>query len=332
MDKKRILVTGGAGFIGSNFVRLLLNEPEIEQITILDKLTYAGSLDNLNDIINDSRIVFIKGDIADAEISRVAMSGANWVVNFAAESHVDRSLSDASPFMRTNIEGVRVLLELARELKPEIFLHISTDEVYGSILDGAATEDFPLRPSSPYSASKAAADMICNAYYKSFGVPVIIARSANNYGAYQYPEKFIPRFVVLAMQDKPVPIYGDGRYIRDWLFVNDNCLALLLLLRKGRIGEIYNISASEIHENMEIAKLLLKIIGKPESLITHVEDRPGHDRRYSIDCKKIHALGWKPIAKFDEKFAETVRWYMEQSRWWKEKSLEAEEFYRTNIN
>ncbi|MCD6595406.1 dTDP-glucose 4,6-dehydratase [bacterium] len=324
---KNILITGGAGFIGSNFVRMVANESDIDKITILDKLTYAGNLDNLGNILENPKVHFIKGDIANEADARNAMSDVDWVVNFAAESHVDRSLDDSSDFMRTNIDGVRVMLEIARELEPERFLHISTDEVYGPVLSGSTDENTPLHPSSPYSASKAAADMICNAYFVSFDVPVIIARSANNYGPYQYPEKIIPRFVSLAMNDKNLPIYGDGKYIRDWLYVEDNCRALLLLLREGKVGEIYNIGATELHRNIEITGKLLQLLGKSDNSITYVKDRLGHDRRYCVDWKKIKNLGWQPSAKFDEKFARTVNWYKEKIVWLEQKSQEAEKFY-----
>ena len=324
----KVLVTGGAGFIGSNFVRLLITQPDIEKVVILDKLTYAGSLDNLEGVLDDPRITFIKGDIAEPDDAVRAMEGCDWIINFAAESHVDRSINDPAPFMRTNVEGVRVLLEVARELKPKIFLQVSTDEVYGPIIEGCVDESAPLKPSSPYSASKAAADMLCNAYYVTFGVPVIIARSANNYGPYQYPEKLIPRFVSLALMDQPLPIYGDGLHMRDWLYVEDNCRALLLLLRKGKPGEIYNIGASEIKHNIDVAKLLLDILGKPHSLIKHVDDRPGHDRRYCVDWSKIKALGWEPNADFSEKFRETIIWFKKRYEWLLKKSREAEEFYK----
>ncbi len=323
-----VLITGGAGFIGSNFVRILVEENDIEHITILDKLTYAGSLDNLENILDNPKIEFIKGDIADPDDAHRAMQNADWIVNFAAESHVDRSLTDASQFIRTNIEGVRTLLEVARDTKPKKFLQISTDEVYGPILSGATDETAPLKPSSPYSASKAAADMLCNAYLVSFDVPVIIARSANNYGAYQYPEKLIPRFVSLTMQDKKLPIYGDGKYVRDWLFVEDNCRALLLLLRKGKIGEIYNIGAEELHENIEVAKILLDILEKPQELLTHTKDRLGHDRRYCVDWSKIEKIGWQPQADFSKQFKKTILWYRNKIEWWYHKTKEAEYFYR----
>ena len=327
---KNILITGGAGFIGSNFVRMVVGEPDINKIVILDKLTYAGNLDNLEGLLENPRVHFIKGDIANAEDVRKAMTDIDWVVNFAAESHVDRSLNDASEFMRTNIDGVRIMLEIAREIKPEKFLHISTDEVYGPVLFGSTDENSPLRPSSPYSASKASADMLCNAYFVSFGVPVMIARSANNYGPYQYPEKLIPRFVALALKNEKLPLYGDGKNIRDWLYVEDNCRALLLLLRKGTPGEIYNIGATELHRNIEIAERLLKILGKPSDWITHIKDRLGHDRRYCVDWSKIEKLGWYPQANFDEKFAETVNWYKEKIAWLERKSEEAERFYGKN--
>ncbi|MCD6530826.1 dTDP-glucose 4,6-dehydratase, partial [bacterium] len=254
--------------------------------------------------------------------------GIDWVVNFAAESHVDRSLRNPAEFVRTNIEGVRVLLEIARETKPERFLQISTDEVYGSIAEGCVDETAQLRPSSPYSASKASADMLCNAYLTTFGVPVIIARSTNNYGPYQYPEKLIPRFVSLALKGEKLPLYGDGKNIRDWLYVEDNCRALLLILKKGKVGEIYNIGAGELHQNIEIARKILEILGKPEDMITFVADRPGHDRRYCVNWDKIRALGWEPQAKFEEKFRETVLWYARREQWLAKKSREAEKFYR----
>ncbi len=324
---KNVLVTGGAGFIGSNFVRLLLDERDVERITILDKLTYAGSLENIEDVLDDPRVFFVRGDIADPNVVRSVMDGADWVVNFAAESHVDRSLTDAAPFIRTNIEGVRVMLEIARETKPEKFMQISTDEVYGSVLAGSTDESAPLLPSSPYSASKAAADMLCNAYFKSFDVPVVIARSSNNYGPYQYPEKLIPRFVSLAIQGKKLPLYGDGRYVRDWLYVDDNCRAILEILRNGEVGQIYNIGASELHENIEIAQILLDILGKPRDLISYVTDRPGHDRRYCVNWDKMRNLGWEPRARFEEKFRETVLWYRDRDEWRAKRAREAERFY-----
>ncbi|HDG68477.1 MAG TPA: dTDP-glucose 4,6-dehydratase, partial [candidate division Zixibacteria bacterium] len=305
---RKVLVTGGAGFIGSNFVRLLARDPTVDLIRILDKLTYAGSLDNLEDVLGNPKIEFVRGDIANYDDARPAMEGIDWVVNFAAESHVDRSLRNPAEFVRTNIEGVRVLLEIARETKPERFLQISTDEVYGSIAEGCVDETAQLHPSSPYSASKASADMLCNAYLTTFSVPVIIARSANNYGPYQYPEKLIPRFVSLALKGEKLPLYGDGRNIRDWLYVEDNCRALLLILKKGKVGEIYNIGAGELHQNIEIARKILEILGKPEDMITFVADRPGHDRRYCVNWDKIRALGWEPQADFEKQFRNTVKW------------------------
>jgi dTDP-glucose 4,6-dehydratase len=328
---KKVLVTGGAGFIGSNFVRSLLREPYIHKIVILDKLTYAGSVDNLDDIIDDKRIEFIKGDIADEKDVRNAMIDCDWVVNFAAESHVDRSLSDSSPFIKTNVDGVRVLLETARELKPERFLQISTDEVYGSIKNGSTNESAPILPSSPYSASKAAADFLAHAYMVSFDVPILIARSSNNYGEYQYPEKLIPRMITLAMQNKPLPIYGDGKNIRDWLYVRDNCRALLTILRFGKYGETYNIGSSEPYTNIEIATLILELLNKPHSLLVYVPDRPGHDRRYSVDWSKIAELGWAPKVKFDEAFITTVKWYVDRADKFLVKSSESERFYKHSL-
>jgi len=327
---KKVLVTGGAGFIGSNFVRLLLNEKDIGKITILDKLTYAGSLDNLSEVLDDSRIEFVKGDIANPDDVAHAMDDTDWIVNFAAESHVDRSLADASPFMRSNIEGVRVMLEIARWVKPERFLHISTDEVYGPVLFGSVDENALLRPSSPYSASKAAADMFCNAYFATFDVPVIIARSANNYGQYQYPEKLIPRFVMLANNNEKLPLYGDGKNVRDWLYVEDNCRAILTILQNGESGEIYNIGASELHENIEISRIMLDILQKPHDLITHVSDRLGHDRRYCVNWDKIAKLGWQPTVRFEDKYMDTVLWYQQKQEKLEQKSQEAERFYQKN--
>jgi len=324
---RKVLVTGGAGFIGSNFVRMLVDDPTVDLIRILDKLTYAGSLDNLEDVLGNPKVEFVRGDIANYDDARPAMEGIDWVVNFAAESHVDRSLRNPAEFVRTNIEGVRVLLEIARETKPERFLQISTDEVYGSIAEGSVDETAPLRPSSPYSASKASADMLCNAYLTTFSVPVIIARSANNYGPYQYPEKLIPRFVSLALKGEKLPLYGDGKNIRDWLYVEDNCRALLLILKKGKVGEIYNIGAGELHQNIEIARKILEILGKPEDMITFVADRPGHDRRYCVNWDKIRALGWEPQADFEKQFRNTVKWYAEKQQWLLKKSEEAERFY-----
>ena len=304
--KNRILVTGGAGFIGSNFVRFLLEEGDYDEIFILDKLTYAGDLGNLDGVLDDSRVVFLKGDIADPADAKRAMAGCRHVVNFAAETHVDRSLSEADPFVRSNIFGVYVLMETAHRSGIEKFLQISTDEVYGSIADGRATEDFPMNPSSPYSASKVAADALCNAYRVSFGVPTVIARPTNNYGPNQYPEKLIPLFVKRALSGESLPIYGSGKQQRDWLHVRDNCRALKTILEKGEVGEVYNIGADNHRENIEIARTMLEILGLPTDRIEHVADRLGHDFRYAVDRTKIEALGWRPEIPFEKGFRETV--------------------------
>ncbi len=309
MAPNKILITGGAGFIGSNFVRYILEKDDYEQVVVLDALTYAGSLDNLEGVIEDERLLFIHGDIADADTVRRAMDGCRIIVNFAAETHVDRSLTSADPFLHSNVIGVYVLLEMARELKPEKFLHISTDEVYGPILNGAATENSPMKPSSPYAASKVAADALCNAYHRSFGVPTIIARPTNNYGPYQYPEKLIPFFVKRAVVGETLPVYGDGNQQRDWLHVEDNCRAIELVLSNGNPGDIFNIGANNHHKNIEITRMMLGILDIPDERIEHVTDRPGHDFRYAVDSTRISELGWKPQITFEEGFEKTVRWF-----------------------
>ncbi len=307
--RNKILVTGGAGFIGSNFVRLLLAESEYEEILILDKLTYAGSLDNLDGSLNDPRVKFFKGDIASADDVARALEGCRYVVNFAAETHVDRSLAEASPFIRSNILGVHTLLERARDAGLEKFVHISTDEVYGPYIEGSATETSPLNPSSPYSASKVAGDALCNAYRVSWGVPTVIVRPTNNFGPNQYPEKLIPFFVKRALAGQTLPIYGAGNQVRDWLYVGDNCRAIKLVLERGEVGGIYNIGADCPRENIEIARKMLDILGLPEDRLEHVEDRLGHDFRYAVDSSRVRALGWRPQANFDEAFRSTVEFF-----------------------
>lgn len=324
---KKILITGGAGFIGSNFVRFALAQPDVDKIRIIDKLTYAGSKENLKDILPNKKIEFIIGDIARANHISRAMKNIDYVVNFAAESHVDRSIRNAKSFLRSNVEGVRVILETARKYGTERIVHISTDEVYGPKLTGSHKEKDALNPSNPYSASKASADMLCNAYFVTFGVPVIIARPSNNYGTYQFPEKFVPRLVTLALEGKPLPLYGDGKYIRDWLWVGDNCEAIWLLLQRGTPGEIYNIGANEQRENIEIAERILNILKIRQNLIRFVADRPGHDRRYCVDFSKIRKLGWSPKANFDEKFEETVLWYKTSIEWWEKRKSVVEKLY-----
>ena len=313
----RLLVTGGAGFIGSNFVRYVLAAHPGDSIVNLDKLTYAGNLENLRDVEANPRYRFVKGDICDAPVVREAMRGADAVVHFAAETHVDRSNRGADDFLRTNVMGTFTLLEAAREQRVGRFLAVSTDEVYGSIATGAARESDPLNPSNPYSASKAAADLLVRAYWTTHRLPVLITRSSNNFGPYQYPEKVIPLFVTNALEDRALPLYGDGRNVRDWLYVLDNCAAIDLVLRRGADGEIYNVGGAAEVENVTLTRRILALLGKPESLITPVADRPGHDRRYALDSGKIRALGWMPAATFDAALAATVEWYRTHEAWWK---------------
>lgn len=318
MANLRLLVTGGCGFIGSNFIRYMLKNHPYEIIN-LDKLTYCGNLENLKDIESDKRYTFIKGDIADREtVEEVFDKRIDIVVNFAAESHVDRSIVDPSQFMKTNVFGTYTLLEVSRKKGIGKYIQISTDEVYGSLgEEGKFTEDTPLSPSSPYSASKASADLLVMAYYKTYGLPVIITRCSNNYGPYQFPEKLIPLVITNALEGKELPIYGDGKNVRDWIHVLDHARAIDLIIHKGKIGEIYNIGADNERTNLDIVKMLLDILGKPYSLIRFVKDRPGHDRRYAIDATKIkRELGFKTEIEFRKGLEDTVRWYVENRDWW----------------
>jgi dTDP-glucose 4,6-dehydratase len=326
----KILVTGGAGFIGSNFVRHVLTAHRDDTVVNLDKLTYAGNLENLRDVEADPRYRFVRGDICDGALVREAMRGVDAVVHFAAETHVDRSNLGADDFLRTNVIGTFTLLEAARELRVGRFLAVSTDEVYGSIALGAAREGDVLNPSNPYSASKAAADLLARAYWTTHRLPVLVTRSSNNFGPYQYPEKVIPLFVTNALEDKPLPLYGDGRNVRDWLYVLDNCAAIDLVLRKGREGEIYNIGGGTEVENVVLTRSILALLGKPESLIKPVTDRPGHDRRYALDSAKVRALGWAPASSFEAALGATVAWYRAHEAWWKPiKSGAFRTYYRT---
>jgi len=313
----KIFVTGGAGFIGSNFVRHVLTAHPDDGVINFDKLTYAGNLENLRDVETDPRYRFVRGDIGDRAQVLEAMEGVDAVVHFAAETHVDRSNAGAAEFLSTNVTGTFTLLEAARELRVARFVAIGTDEVYGSIAKGAARELDPLNPSNPYSASKAAADLLARAYWITHRLPVIVTRSSNNFGPYQYPEKVIPLFITNAIEDKPLPLYGDGRNVRDWLYVLDNCAAIDLVLRKGKEGEIYNIGGSHEVENIVLTRQVLHLVGKPETLITPVVDRPGHDRRYALDSGKAHGLGWKPTHTFPKALEATVSWYKEHEAWWK---------------
>lgn len=315
---KKILVTGAAGFIGSNFVRLLLGENENWQVIAYDALTYAGNLANLHDLDNDKRFTFIRGDICDLKEVDKIMPGVEVIVNFAAETHVDRSIMAANEFIRTNIDGTRVLADAAGKHNVKRFVQVSTDEVYGSLgKTGLFTEKTPISPNSPYSASKASADMFLMAYHHTYGFPVVITRCSNNYGPYQFPEKLIPLFVTNLLEDKKVPVYGDGKQIRDWLHVEDHCRAILAVIEKGRLGQVYNIGGDNEQYNIDITKALLKHLDKDDSYIEHVTDRLGHDRRYAIDASKItDELGWEPQVPFDKGLGDTIDWYINNKAWW----------------
>ncbi len=313
----KIFVTGGAGFIGSNFIRYMLDSYARYEIVNFDKLTYAGNLDNLKGVDEDPRYRFVEDDICDANAVIAALKGCDAVVNFAAESHVDRSITSAKEFIATNIMGTQVLLEAVRELAIPRYLQVSTDEVYGSIDVGSFKETDPLEPSSPYSASKASADLLCRSYYTTFGVPVIITRSSNNFGPYQYPEKLIPLFTTNLLEDIPVPIYGDGKNVRDWCYVEDNCRGIDTVLHKGETGEIYNIGAGNEVTNLIITETIFDHLQKPKSLIEYVTDRLGHDRRYSIETSKVRALGWEPRYDFATAMGMTIDWYRGNEWWWR---------------
>lgn len=317
---KTLLITGGAGFIGSNFIHYIARKYPEYKIINLDKLTYAGNLENLRDIENNPNYNFIKGDIADRKIIDEIFKSRNIdaVVNFAAESHVDRSIEDPGIFIQTDIYGTYVLLEAVKKYNSSIFLQISTDEVYGSITDGSFREDDPLKPNSPYSASKAGAEMIVRSFYKTYKTPVIITRTSNNFGPYQYPEKLIPLFVTNLIDDIKVPLYGDGMNVRDWIYVDDNCSALDITLHKGEVGEVYNIGAGNEKPNIWITKKIIEILGKSEDMIEPVTDRLGHDRRYSVDCSKLKKeFDWNARYDFEEALKKTVRWYMGKEDWWR---------------
>ncbi|MBI2658438.1 dTDP-glucose 4,6-dehydratase [Candidatus Woesearchaeota archaeon] len=324
----RLLVTGGSGFIGSNFIRLILSKYPGYSVINLDKLTYAGNPDNLKDAESNRNYKFVKGDICDSKIVRDLMKKTDAVVHFAAETHVDRSIMDAGTFIQTDVYGTFVLLNEARKSNISKFIHISTDEVYGSIEKGSFTEESSLNPTNPYSASKAGADRLAYSYFKTFNLPVCISRSSNNFGPYQHPEKFIPLFITNAIENKPLPLYGDGKNRRDWIYSPDNCRAIDLLLHKGKIGEVYNIGGGNEMENIEIAKMIIKELGKNEDMINLVRDRPGHDKRYSLNSRKIGHLGFKPGRDFKSALKETIRWYTKNTQWWKKiKSGEYRRYY-----
>lgn len=314
----KLLVTGGAGFIGSNFIRHLIAHRDDIEIVNFDKLTYAGNLENLADVSDCPRYRFVRGDIAEVEALReVIAERFDAVVNFAAETHVDRSIEDAVPFLRTNVLGTQVLLEAARQASCPLFVHISTDEVYGSAGPGQGfREDAPLNPGSPYSASKAAADHLVMAYANTYRLPIVILRCTNNYGPYQFPEKLIPLMIAQALEEKSLPVYGDGLHERDWLYVEDYCRAIEVVLDRGQPGEIYNVGSGALQPNLSVVGTILRVLGKPESLVRHVEDRPGHDRRYALDSTKIRgALGWQPEVTFEEGIQKTVDWYRKNTGW-----------------
>jgi dTDP-glucose 4,6-dehydratase len=312
-----VLVTGGCGFIGSNFVHFLLEtDPEVAVVNF-DALTYAGNLANLADVADHPRYRFVKGDVTDRDAVNAAVEGVHSIIHFAAESHVDRSIHDSGPFVRTNVLGTQVLLDAARAQGVKRFVQISTDECYGSLGPiGAFTEETPLAPNSPYAASKAAADLLVRGYVHTFGLPALITRCSNNYGPYQFPEKLIPLFITNLLRDEPVPVYGDGLNVRDWIHVSDHCAGIYQVWREGRVGEVYNLGGRCERTNLQLTHALLKAVGKPESLIRYVKDRPGHDRRYAIDCAKIEReLGWKPVVPFEQGLGETVAWYQANADW-----------------
>ena len=318
MSPVEVLVTGGAGFIGSNFVRYALDAHPEWRVTTLDKLTYAGRRENLHDVMEHPRHRFVKGDIADASVAAPLVRASNLVVHFAAETHVDRSILSAGEFITTDVFGTFVLLEAARDATAlRRFVQISTDEVYGSVPEGSSRETDELRPRNPYSASKAGADRLAYSYWATYRVPVIITRASNNYGPYQFPEKVIPLFVTNAFDDIPVPLYGDGLNERDWLHVDDHCRAIDLLIDAAVDGEVYNIGGGNHVKNVDLTHRILQLAGKPASLINHVPDRPGHDRRYSLDTAKLQGLGWTPRIPFDEGLAATVDWYRRNEWWWR---------------
>ena len=332
---KTLLVTGGCGFIGSNFVRYILSNEKKCRVVNLDKLTYAGNPENLNDVADDKRYIFVKGDICDEKVVDAIFSDyhPDIVFNFAAESHVDRSIGKPDDFIRADMFGVFTLLEAMKQHGGELFVQISTDEVYGSIEKGEFTEEDPLMPSNPYSASKAGGDRLAYSYFVTYKLPVIVTRASNNYGPHQYPEKLIPLFVTNALEDQPLPLYGDGKNVRDWLYVEDHCSALHFIMTNGVLGEIYNIGGGNEMQNINITKLILDHLNKPESLIRFVEDRQGHDLRYALNIDKLRQLGWEPKHDFAVGIRRTIDWYVENEEWWRKiKSGQFREYYEQAYN
>ncbi|MFQ6014065.1 MAG: dTDP-glucose 4,6-dehydratase [Anaerolineae bacterium] len=318
---RNLLVAGGAGFIGSNFVRYMLEKYPDYRVVVYDKLTYAGNLDSLKDVAEKfaGRYTFVRGDICDAAAVEAVMQEhkIDTVVNFAAETHVDRSILEPDSFIKTDVYGTYVLLEAAKQFGVERMHQVSTDEIYGQVLEGSSRETDPLVPRSPYAASKAGGDLLCHAYYVTYGLPVTVSRGANCIGPYQYPEKVVPLFITNAIDDIPLPLYGDGLQMRDYQYVIDHCQGIDVVLHKGEVGEVYNIGSGVETRNIDMAHLILELLGKPSSLLQHVEDRPGHDRRYSLDTSKIRALGWKSGHTFEEALEKTVRWYVDNEWWWR---------------
>jgi dTDP-glucose 4,6-dehydratase len=328
---KNLLVTGGAGFIGSNFVHYILETYPDYRVVVFDKLTYAGNLDNLKDLSGDPRYSFVHGDICDAAAvdQTLREHHVDTIVNFAADTHVDRSLMSAGSFIQTDVYGTYVLLEATKKLGIERYHQISTDEVYGEVLDGRSTETDRLHTRSPYSASKAGGDLMCLAYFTSFGVPVTITRGSNNIGPHQYPEKVVPLFITNAIDGIPLPLYGDGTQMRDYQYVRDHCEGIDLVLHRGQLGEIYNLGTEVETRNLDMAHLILQLLGKPTSLLQPITDRPGHDRRYALDCSKIKALGWRSRHSFEQALEETVKWYVDNQPWWRniKSGAHYEEYY-----
>ncbi len=328
---KNILVTGGAGFIGSNFVRYMLDRYEGYRLIVFDKLTYAGNLDNLRDVAANPRYGFVRGDIADREAVAAALRDheIDTVVNFAAETHVDRSIMDPDAFVRTNVTGTYVLLDESRRHGVERFHHVSTDEVYGSVAEGFSTETDNLAPRSPYAASKASSDLMVLAYHVTYGMNVVITRGSNTFGPYQYPEKLLPLFITNAIDEEPLPLYGDGRQVRDWLYVDDHASGIDTVLHRGEPGQVYNLGGENERHNIDVIRQMLAILKRPESLITPVADRPGHDLRYALDNSRLHALGWSHRFSFEAALEATVQWYVDNEWWWRKiKSGEYREYYK----
>src|SRR5688500_6387273 len=318
----RLLVTGGAVFIGSDFVRRTLDRHDDVSVVVLDKMTYAGNRANLADVEANARFTFVEGDIADADLVDRLAADVDAIVNFAAESHVDRSIEEPDAFIRTDVYGTFVLLEAARRHGHSRYLQISTDEVYGNVPEGSSTEADALKPRSPYSASKSGGDLLVGAYHTTYGLPTLLTRASNNFGPYQYPEKIIPLFITNAIDDEPLPMYGDGLQIRDWLYVDDHCDALELVLARGEPGETYNVGGGNELTNIELTRSILEMLDKPMTLVRRVEDRAGHDRRYSVDCSKLNTLGWKPAHSFQDALRATVDWYRDRADWWRPRSEE----------